>query len=116
MHPPEIPPPVATSFSRMRRLLRRFETIRSAEAVEGGVRYKAAWDVRILTEEDDLDGGWIAWSDDLPGCVSQGDTEAEALDHLGEAAGLAFSVSLADTPAVEHRDDGDVNERTIRIA
>jgi hypothetical protein len=40
---------------------------------------------RTTTERDELDGGWIAVSVDLPGCMSQGETEAEALENLADA-------------------------------
>lgn len=38
----------------------------------------------IIIERAD-DGGFGAWSPDLPGCVALGDTEAEALDEMREA-------------------------------
>lgn len=34
------------------------------------------------------DGGFGAWSPDLPGCVALGDTEAETLSEMTEAIGL----------------------------
>lgn len=40
---------------------------------------------RVALSEDDLDGGWIAECLDIPGVVSQGDTEQAALDGLREA-------------------------------
>ena len=33
-----------------------------------------------LVEEDE--GGWSVWCDDLPGCYSQGETRAEAIDNI----------------------------------
>jgi predicted RNase H-like HicB family nuclease len=68
---------------------------------------------RVFTEPDEDDGGWIAWSDDLPGTMSQGETEAEALDHLGEAIGLAISVHMMDAESITV---DTVHERTVRIA
>jgi predicted RNase H-like HicB family nuclease len=38
----------------------------------------------IIIERAD-DGGFGAWSPDLPGCVALGDTEAETLDEMREA-------------------------------
>ena len=40
---------------------------------------------RMRVEPDDLDGGFIAECVDLPGCMAQGETEAEALDNLADA-------------------------------
>jgi len=38
----------------------------------------------IIIERAD-DGGFGAWSPDLPGCVALGDTEAEALSEMKDA-------------------------------
>jgi predicted RNase H-like HicB family nuclease len=40
---------------------------------------------RVEVEADTLDGGFVAKCLDLPGCYSQGDTEAEAVSNLVEA-------------------------------
>jgi predicted RNase H-like HicB family nuclease len=39
----------------------------------------------VEVEQDTLDGGYIAACLDLPGCVSQGETEQEAVENLVEA-------------------------------
>lgn len=44
-------------------------------------------DVTVQLTPDTLDGGWVAECLDLPGCVSQGETEEEALLNLSEAIG-----------------------------
>lgn len=36
-------------------------------------------------EADELDGGYVAQCVEWPGAISQGDTEAEALDNLADA-------------------------------
>jgi predicted RNase H-like HicB family nuclease len=38
--------------------------------------------------EEECDGGYVASVRALPGCVSQGDTRAEALANIGEAIEL----------------------------
>ncbi len=45
----------------------------------------------IIIERAD-DGGYGAWSPDVPGCVALGDTEAEALSEMKEAIGLHLDV------------------------
>lgn len=40
---------------------------------------------KIILEEDEEVGGYIASCSGLPGCVSQGDTVEEALDNIKEA-------------------------------
>ncbi len=45
----------------------------------------------IIIERAD-DGGYGAWSPDVPGCVALGDTEAEALSEMKEAIRLHLGV------------------------
>lgn len=42
------------------------------------------------------DGGWVSFVPELSGCVSQGDTEAEALENLDDAIGLVLEVMEED--------------------
>jgi predicted RNase H-like HicB family nuclease len=63
-------------------VFRGFESERSDEPP-----YDASWTLtfQITVEHDDLDDVWIAECIDLPGCLSYGDSEAEALDNLQDA-------------------------------
>ena len=45
----------------------------------------------IIIERAD-DGGYGAWSPDLPGCVALGDTEADALSEMKDAIRLHLEV------------------------
>ena len=45
----------------------------------------------IIIERAD-DGGYGAWSPDVPGCVALGDTEAEALSEMKEAIRIHLDV------------------------
>jgi predicted RNase H-like HicB family nuclease len=45
----------------------------------------------IIIERAD-DGGYGAWSPDLPGCVALGDTESEALSEMKDAIRLHLEV------------------------
>lgn len=110
-----MPREVAGVLARFRRALRRFESSRSEEATPGGTRYTSEWKFEVMTEADELDGGWVAWIEGVPGCVSQGETEDEAIEHLGEAFGLAMSERALDAP-VTPRGAGGVRTRTTRIA
>lgn len=47
----------------------------------------------VRTERDELDGGWIAECVELPGCMSQGETEAEALENLADAIDGVLALS-----------------------
>jgi len=46
----------------------------------------------VALPEDELDGGWIAECLDIPGVMSQGDTEQAALDGLRDAIVEAWPV------------------------
>jgi predicted RNase H-like HicB family nuclease len=79
---------VQTVFKAARRVLRAFEIWRD-DAAES-----ATWHLTVNTERDELDGGWIAECVDLPGCMSQGETEEEALENLADAIGGILAVKV----------------------
>lgn len=87
----EAPAPVHAIRRAMRRIFRKFES----ERQDGPDRFTAAWELEIEVVPDDLDGGWIARCVDLPGCVSQGETELEAVENLGDALGGVVAARLA---------------------
>lgn len=35
-----------------------------------------------ITLAEEAEGGWSVWCDDLPGCASQGETRAEAIENI----------------------------------
>jgi predicted RNase H-like HicB family nuclease len=43
---------------------------------------------RVVLESDSETGDWAVWCPDLPGCVSAGETEEEALENIKEAITL----------------------------
>lgn len=43
---------------------------------------------RVVLEVDSETGDWSIWCPELPGCVSAGETEAEALENIREAIEL----------------------------
>ena len=47
----------------------------------------------VAVLEEDEDGGFLATIPTLPGCITQGDTEQEALDRLGDALGGWITVA-----------------------
>ena len=51
---------------------------------------------KVDLEQDDEDGGWVAVVPALPGCASEGDTQAEALANVQEAAQLYLEVLIED--------------------
>ena len=48
---------------------------------------------RVVLEPDSETGEWAIWCPELPGCVSCGETEEEALENIVEAIALALEPS-----------------------
>ncbi len=53
---------------------------------------------RVVLEQDTDTGEWAVWCPELPGCVSAGETEAAALDHIREAIALYLEPDPLDLP------------------
>ncbi len=43
---------------------------------------------RVILEPDADTGDWAIWCPELPGCVSAGETEEEAMENIKEAISL----------------------------
>ncbi len=43
---------------------------------------------RVVLETDPETGDWAVWCPELPGCVSAGETEEDALNNIREAIAL----------------------------
>ncbi len=54
----------------------------------------------IRSETADGDAGWVSWVEELDGCISQGDTPAEAASMIYEAMELWIEIALEDGDAV----------------
>lgn len=76
-------------FGKVRRLLHAFERERRDTPP-----YQAKWVFNVRVEADELDGGFIAEVIELPGCVSQGETEREALENLVDAIGSVLTTRM----------------------
>jgi predicted RNase H-like HicB family nuclease len=82
--PSPVPKPVIAFFAAMRRILHGPEDEREC-VYEPEEAHTGRWNLRVLVTPDELDGGFIAECPDVPGAVSQGETEEEAVDGLVEA-------------------------------
>lgn len=49
--------------------------------------------LRIVLKKDALDGGYVAVVPELPGCISDGDTKADALSNIKDAIRLYLAPS-----------------------
>ena len=72
--------------SRARQVFRKFERARTS--------HSEMWQLHVRLEKDDLDGGWIATCVDLPGCMSEGETEEEAIGNLANAISEVLGARL----------------------
>ena len=52
--------------------------------------------LHVYVTPDEIDGGYIAECPDIPGCMSQGETEEEALENIQEAIELCLEVRRED--------------------
>ncbi len=69
--------------------------------------------LRVRLEQDE-DGVYVATCPSLPGCISQGNTEREALRHMREAVRLHLRALAADNLPLFER--GPVKETRIAVS
>jgi predicted RNase H-like HicB family nuclease len=51
---------------------------------------------RVILEPDPETSDWAVWCPELPGCVSAGETEQEALENIREAIALYLEPDAID--------------------
>src|ERR1700733_8007674 len=84
--PSPVPKPVIAFFAFLRQVFGRAEDARhSIYGVPPKRAEQATWRLCVNVEPDELDGGFIAECEDVPGAMSQGETEQEALQNLIDA-------------------------------
>lgn len=102
MSPPEhsphekspVPNVVVDFFAVLRRIFKTAENQRAVEHGPDGVQHSGNWNIRVKVEPDTVDGGFVAEAVDLPGCMSQGETEEEALANLIDAVNGVVAVRM----------------------
>jgi predicted RNase H-like HicB family nuclease len=82
-----LPRSVAGFFAVLRRVFGKAEDER--HAVNSGT-----WRLCVSVEADELDGGFVAECLDVPGAMSQGETEREALENLIDAIQGVLAVRM----------------------
>lgn len=111
---PETPLHVHRLFDSIRRFLKQFESSREEHVDQNRHTVKSSWELTIRAEEDELDGGWIAMCEQMPGTWSQGETEDEAIENLLEAvAGVLQVMALDAAPETEIVDDRKYSTRHL---
>lgn len=72
-------------------------------------RISLTWD-----EDEEGQGGWVAEVLELPGCISQGATPDEAVEHVRDAMADWITVALEDgRPVPEPRSEEDYSGRLL---
>ncbi len=79
---------VGTMSARVRRAFRAFR-----DEPDAAARHRVTF--HITLQRDHLDGGYVSECPELPGCVSQGETEAEAFENILEAISEVLEVQFA---------------------
>ncbi len=80
-----VPKPVIAFFAVLRRLFGRPEDERDSVYEPDTQAHIGTWNLRLSVTPDEVDGGFVAECLDLPGAMSQGETQAEALENLIDA-------------------------------
>jgi predicted RNase H-like HicB family nuclease len=83
---------------------------------EGGSSVASTFEFTIKVEPDELDGGFIAECVELPGCMSQGETEEEALDNIADAITSILEIRVQDQLRSPESKRPGVRDRKISVA
>lgn len=96
-------------LTRTRRAFRAFES----EKAEGQAIRPLSFTVAL--NRDTLDGGWVAECLELPGCMSQGETQEEALRSLVDAIGEVLSLQVERAIPEPSADGGQVRRVAMGV-
>jgi predicted RNase H-like HicB family nuclease len=89
--------------------------MRPSEELTSGVPETLQLTVRV--EPDELDGGFVAECVDLPGCMSQGETEEEALENLADAIAGVLAIQMqGQVAAIRRHRRAAVHEHHLQLA
>jgi len=80
-----VPKPIVTFFAGLRKIFGKAELKRECVREPAVVSHSGTWEVRVVVEPDEIDGGFVAECLDVPGAMSQGETEEEALENVIDA-------------------------------
>jgi predicted RNase H-like HicB family nuclease len=89
-----VPKPVVAFFGALRKAFGRAEDRRDIIRDPGNVAHRGAWELCIVVEPDPVDGGFVAECPDIPGAMSQGETEREAVENLIDAINTVLEVKI----------------------
>jgi predicted RNase H-like HicB family nuclease len=105
--PSPVPKSVIAFFAILRKIFGRAEDARETRHEPPNISDTGTWNLRINVEPDEVDGGYVAETPDLPGAMAQGDTEKEALENLGDAIAAIVQAKMDEQfSAMDLRDGG----------
>jgi predicted RNase H-like HicB family nuclease len=107
-----VPKPVIAFFATLRKIFGRPEDKRERHHQPPTISERGTWNLLINVEPDEIDGGFIAETPDVPGAMAQGDTEQEAVANLGDALAAIVQAKMEEQfrPA-----DADGGVRSFKV-
>lgn len=89
-----VPKPIVAFFAGLRKIFGKAEETRECVREPTVVSHRGTWDLVVSVEPDEIDGGFVAECLDVPGAMSQGETEEEALENLIDAVQGVVAVKM----------------------
>ncbi|HEX3435071.1 MAG TPA: type II toxin-antitoxin system HicB family antitoxin [Solirubrobacteraceae bacterium] len=111
-----VPKPVITFFATVRKIFGRPEDKRERHHEPPAISESGMWKMLIQVEQDELDGGFIAETPDVPGAMAQGETEKEAVENLGDAIASIVQAKLDEQFEAMDLPDGGVRSFKVILS
>lgn len=90
-----VPKSVVTFFAALRKTFGKAEESRAVvHEHPTTVAHSGTWNLHVSVTADELDGGFVAECLDMPGAMSQGETEEDALENLIDAVQGVVAVRM----------------------
>jgi len=108
-----VPKPVIAFFATLRKIFGRPEDERERRHEPPTISEAGTWKLLINVEPDQIDGGFIAETPDVPGAMAQGETEQEAVENLGDAIAAIVQAKMDEQFRATDADGGARSFRVI---
>ncbi|MDQ4025346.1 MAG: type II toxin-antitoxin system HicB family antitoxin [Actinomycetota bacterium] len=100
--------------------------LRGLRGMVSAVRFRrgkasAAFEFNVILEEDRVDGGFVAFCIEFPGCVSEGETEEAAIANIADAIAGVIAARMRQDLAVSLQSpplpvEGEREHRRLKVA
>lgn len=108
-----VPKPVIVFFATLRKIFGRPEDERERRHEPPTISERGTWNLQINVQPDEVDGGFIAETPDVPGAMAQGETEQEAVENLGDALSAIVQAKMDEQFRATDPDGGVRSFRVI---